>query len=68
MNKNTKVLEAEYNEEGIFFLKIYKVYNIEYAPYILNSLYKKRILMIKSLEVVYLNGLKEEEYQLLEIN
>ena len=41
MNKNTKVLEAEYNEEGIFFLKIYKVYNIEYAPYILKSLYKK---------------------------
>ena len=41
MNKNTKVLEVEYNEEGIFFLKIYKVYNIEYAPYILKSLYKK---------------------------
>ncbi len=41
MNKNTKVLEAEYNEEGIFFLKIYKVYNIEYAPYILKSLYQK---------------------------
>ena len=38
MNKNTKVLEAEYNEEGIFFLKIYKVYNIEYAPYILKNL------------------------------
>ena len=30
MNKNTKVLKVEYNEEGIFFLKIYKVYNIEY--------------------------------------
>ena len=41
MNKNTKVLEAEYNEEGIFFLKIYNVYNIEYAPYILKSLYNK---------------------------
>ena len=41
MNKNTKVLEVEYNEEGIFFLKIYKVYNIEYVPYILKSLYKK---------------------------
>ena len=41
MNKNTKVLEAEYNEESKFFDKIYEVYNIDYAPYILKSFYHK---------------------------
>ena len=41
MNKNTKVLEAEYNEESKFFDKIYEVYNIDYAPYILKSYYIK---------------------------
>ena len=39
MNKNTKVLEAEYNEVSKFFDKIYEVYNIDYAPYILKSYY-----------------------------
>ena len=41
MNKNTKVLEAEYNEESKFFDKIYKGYNIDYAPFILKSYYNK---------------------------
>jgi len=39
MNKNTKVLLAEYNESSKFFDKIYEVYNIDYAPYILKSFY-----------------------------
>lgn len=39
MNKNTKVLEAEYNEASKFFDKIFEVYNIDYAPYILKSFY-----------------------------
>ena len=41
MNKNTKVLEAEYNEVSKFFDKIYEVFNIDYAPYILKSYYIK---------------------------
>lgn len=39
MNKNTKVLEAEYDEATSGFTKIYEVYNIDYAPYILKSYY-----------------------------
>ena len=39
MNKNTEVLLAEYNEGAKFFDKIYDVYNINYAPYILKSFY-----------------------------
>lgn len=36
-NKNNEVLMAEYNESSKFFDKIYDVYNIDYAPYILKS-------------------------------
>ena len=39
MNKYTEVLIAEYNENSKFFDKIYEVYNIDYAPYILKSFY-----------------------------
>lgn len=41
MNKNTEILEADYNEDSKFFDKIFKVYNIDYAPYILNGFYSK---------------------------
>ena len=41
MNKKKEVLLAEYNEESKFFDKIYEVYNINYAPYILKSFYKE---------------------------
>lgn len=41
MNKNTKVLASEYNPNSKFFDKIYEVYNIDYAPYILRSFYKE---------------------------
>jgi len=39
MNKNIEVLMAEYNESSKFFDRIYEVYNIDYAPYILKSFY-----------------------------
>ena len=39
MNKNTEVLEAEYDSANGVFSKIYEVYNIDYAPYILKSFY-----------------------------
>lgn len=40
MNKNTEVLEAEYDSGTGVFTKIYDVYNIEFAPYILKSFYQ----------------------------
>ena len=39
MNKNTKVLEADYDSATGAFIKIFEVYNIDYAPYILKSFY-----------------------------
>ena len=39
MNKNTEVLLAEYDSANGVFSKIWDVYNIEYAPYILKSFY-----------------------------
>ena len=39
MNKTRKVLMAEYNETSKFFDRIYDVYDINYAPYILKSFY-----------------------------
>ena len=39
MNKNVEVLTAEYNETSKFFDRIYEVYDINYAPYILKSFY-----------------------------
>lgn len=39
MNKNTEVIVAEYDSGVSVFTKIYNVYNIDYAPYILKSLY-----------------------------
>ena len=39
MNKNTAVLVAEYDSATCVFTKVYDVYNINYAPYILKSFY-----------------------------
>ena len=39
MNKNTEVLVAEYDSATGVFTKVYDVYNINYAPYILKSFY-----------------------------
>lgn len=41
MNKNTNVLEAEYDSATTSFTKIYKINNINYAPYIIKSFYIK---------------------------
>ena len=40
-NKNTKILEAEYDETIGAFIEIYAIYNIDYAPYILSTSYRK---------------------------
>ena len=39
MNKNTEILVAEYDSANGVFSRIYDVYNIDYAPYILKSFY-----------------------------
>ena len=39
MNKNTEVLCAEYDSATGVFVKIFDVYNIDYAPYILKAFY-----------------------------
>ena len=39
MNRNTKILITEYNENSNFFDEIYEINNIEYAPYIVKSYY-----------------------------
>lgn len=41
MNKNTKVLSACYDSGTGIFTYIYEVYNINYAPYILEKIYNK---------------------------
>ena len=41
MNKNTKVLLAEYDSATGVFMKILDVYNILYAPYIITNFYNK---------------------------
>ena len=41
MNKNTEVLVADYDTANGVFSKIYDIYNIDYAPYILKSFYIK---------------------------
>ena len=41
MNKNIEVLIAEYDSAIGGFIKIYDVYDINYAPYILKSFYEK---------------------------
>ena len=43
-NKNTKVLSAEFDSANGVFSKVYEVYNIDYAPYILKSYYKENDL------------------------
>ena len=42
MNKNTEVLLTEYDSASSTFTKIYEVYYIEYAPYILKNLYNEK--------------------------
>jgi hypothetical protein len=51
MNKNTKVLITEYNENSNFFDEIYEVINIEYAPYIVKSYYVENDINNSSFKV-----------------
>ena len=39
MNKAKEVLLAEYNETSKFFDRIYEIYDIRYAPYLLKNFY-----------------------------
>lgn len=41
MNKNTEVFVVEYNSVLKGFSDIYEITNIDYAPVIINNLYKK---------------------------
>lgn len=41
MNRNTEVLIAEYDAATGVFTKVYDIYDIDYAPYILKSFYNK---------------------------
>ncbi len=41
MNKNMEILLAEYDSATGVFTQVYDIYNINYAPYILKSFYKK---------------------------
>ena len=42
MNKNTKVLEAEYNKKIASFTNIYNIENIDYAPIIIKNALKEK--------------------------
>ncbi len=42
MNKNTKILCAEYDSTLCVFTNIYEVYNITFTPYILNDIYDEK--------------------------
>ena len=42
-NNNTKVLSAEFDSANGVFPKVYEVYKIDYALYILKHYYKKMI-------------------------
>ena len=42
INKNTEILLTEYDSVSSTFTKIYEVYNIEYAPYILKNIYNEK--------------------------
>ena len=41
MNKDTKILKANYDESIGAFVDIYDIYNIDYVPYALMTVYKK---------------------------
>ena len=51
MNKNTKVLSANYQPSLGVFTDIYDIYNIDFAPVILKNVYNKE----KDLKVILSN-------------
>lgn len=54
MNKNTKVLSADYQSSLGVFTDIYDIYNIDFAPVILKNVYNKE----KDLKVILSNWFK----------
>lgn len=54
MNKNTKVLSADYQSSLGVFTDIYDIYNIDFAPVILKNVYSKE----KDLKVILSNWFK----------
>ena len=54
MNKNTKVLSADYQPSLGVFTDIYDIYNIDFAPVILKNVYNKE----KDLKIVLSNWFK----------
>lgn len=54
MNKNTKVLSAEYHSSLGVFTDIYDIYDIDFAPVILKNVYNKE----KNLKVILSNWFK----------
>lgn len=54
MNKNTKVLSANYQPSLGVFTDIYDIYNIDFAPVILKNFYNKE----KDLKVILSNWFK----------
>ena len=54
MNKNTKVLSADYQPSLGVFTDIYDIYNIDFAPVILKNVYNKE----KDLKVILSNWFK----------
>ena len=68
MNGVKEVLLAEYNEESKFFDKIYEVYDINYAPYILKSFYKEDEINDTPFRTNYPNGLEVEVFRHGEID
>ena len=54
MNKNTKVLSAEYHSSLGVFTDIYDIYDIDFAPVILKNVYNKQ----ENLKVILSNWFK----------
>lgn len=42
MNKNTKVLQADFDAATGGFTDIIEIYNMDYAPYILKNIYENK--------------------------
>ena len=58
MNKNTEVLVLEYDSAVKAFTKVIEVVNIDYAPYIVKSLYKKDDINDENLRTCLSNWFK----------
>ena len=54
MNKNTKVLSAEYHSSLGVFTDVYDIYDIDFAPVILKNVYNKQ----ENLKVILSNWFK----------